>query len=259
MVNPVSDDPVVEAVDVRKRFGNAEVLKGMSLTVRAGDVTALIGPSGSGKSTFLRCINHLHAIDGGTLRVEGEFVGYRRVGNTLRELGQREIALRRARIGMVFQNFNLFGHKTALENVIEGPVIVGRRDRAEAREQGRQLLARVGLADKAASYPATLSGGQQQRVAIARALAMRPALLLFDEPTSALDPERVREVLDVISGLAADGMTMVIVTHEMGFARNVSTRVAVVDDGVIVEEGTPSDLFGRPRHGTTQSLLRRSC
>ncbi len=250
-------EPVVEARDVRKRFGASEVLRGLSLSVTAGETVSVIGPSGSGKSTFLRCINHLEKIDSGTLTVDGDYVGYKRVGNTLRELNNREIAAKRARIGMVFQRFNLFAHRTALENVIEGPIVVKRQARRAALDQGMSLLARVGLAEKAGCYPAQLSGGQQQRVAIARALAMQPALLLFDEPTSALDPERVGEVLDVIRTLASDGMTMIVVTHEMMFAREVSTLVAVMDEGIVVECETPERLFSKPEHFRTRSFLAK--
>jgi polar amino acid transport system ATP-binding protein len=235
--------PVVEADCVRKCIGRTEVLRGVSLTVRQGEVLGLIGPSGSGKSTFLRCINHLERTDGGSLKVCGEYVGYRRIGDTLHELGQKEIASKRAAIGMVFQRFNLFPHKTALENVMEGPLVVKREPRNAAREHARALLARTGLSGKEGAYPSELSGGQQQRVAIARALAMRPTLLLFDEPTSALDPDSTAEVLDVMRSLAEEGRTMIIVTHEMTFAQDVSTTLAVMNAGVITEMGHPADIL----------------
>ncbi|MEU9738965.1 amino acid ABC transporter ATP-binding protein [Micromonospora chersina] len=247
--------PMVRAESVTKRFGPVEVLKGIDLTVRPGEVACLLGPSGSGKSTFLRCINHLERIDGGQLWVDGELVGYRRHGDKLHELKAREVAVRRRDIGMVFQRFNLFPHLTALGNVIEAPVRVLGTPREQAREQAMRLLDRVGLTERAANYPSQLSGGQQQRVAIARALAMRPKLMLFDEPTSALDPELVGEVLDVMKGLAADGMTMVVVTHEMGFAREVADQVAFLDGGVVVEAGTPTDVLGSPRHDRTRAFL----
>ncbi|MFG3581201.1 amino acid ABC transporter ATP-binding protein [Micromonospora chersina] len=247
--------PMVRAESVTKRFGPVEVLKGIDLTVRPGEVACLLGPSGSGKSTFLRCINHLERIDGGQLWVDGELVGYRRHGDRLHELKAREVAVRRRDIGMVFQRFNLFPHLTALGNVIEAPVRVLGTPREQAREQAMRLLDRVGLTERAANYPSQLSGGQQQRVAIARALAMRPKLMLFDEPTSALDPELVGEVLDVMKGLAADGMTMVVVTHEMGFAREVADQVAFLDGGVVVEAGTPTDVLGSPRHDRTRAFL----
>ncbi|MFG2167158.1 amino acid ABC transporter ATP-binding protein [Micromonospora sp. A3M-1-15] len=247
--------PMVRAESVTKRFGPVEVLKGIDLTVRPGEVACLLGPSGSGKSTFLRCINHLERIDGGQLWVDGELVGYRRHGDKLHELKAREVAVRRRDIGMVFQRFNLFPHLTALGNVIEAPVRVLGTPREQAREQAMRLLDRVGLTERAGNYPSQLSGGQQQRVAIARALAMRPKLMLFDEPTSALDPELVGEVLDVMKGLAADGMTMVVVTHEMGFAREVADQVAFLDGGVVVEAGTPTDVLGSPRHDRTRAFL----
>ncbi|MFI6327670.1 amino acid ABC transporter ATP-binding protein [Micromonospora chersina] len=247
--------PMVRAESVTKRFGPVEVLKGIDLTVRPGEVACLLGPSGSGKSTFLRCINHLERIDGGQLWVDGELVGYRRHGDRLHELKAREVAVRRRDIGMVFQRFNLFPHLTALGNVVEAPVRVLGTPREQAREQAMRLLDRVGLTERAGNYPSQLSGGQQQRVAIARALAMRPKLMLFDEPTSALDPELVGEVLDVMKGLAADGMTMVVVTHEMGFAREVADQVAFLDGGVVVESGTPTDVLGSPRHERTRAFL----
>ena len=248
---------VVEAVGVRKQFGGNEVLKGIDLTVGRGEVVSMLGPSGSGKSTFLRCINHLEALDGGEISVNGSLVGYRRAHGKKLELRPREIAAARRDVGMVFQRFNLFPHRTAVENVMEAPVYVKRRDKAEARKDALSLLERVGLAERADQYPGTLSGGQQQRVAIARALAMEPALMLFDEPTSALDPELVGEVLDVMKGLAAEGMTMIVVTHEIGFAREVCDRVVFMDDGVIVEEGPPAEVFDRPQHARTQSFLSK--
>lgn len=251
--------PAVQAEGVRKYFGQTEVLKSVSLTVMPGEVVGLIGPSGSGKSTFLRCINHLERIDGGSLKVCGDYVGYRRIGDTLHELGQKEIAARRAAIGMVFQRFNLFAHKTALENVMEGPVVVKRESRQEAREHARALLARTGLSGKENAFPRELSGGQQQRVAIARALAMRPTLLLFDEPTSALDPDRTSEVLDVMRSLAEEGRTMIIVTHEMEFARDVATRLAVMKAGVITDIGDPADILRGQHPRRTHSSLGQAC
>ena len=249
--------PVIEARGVVKRYGSTEVLRGVDLTVMPGEVLCMIGPSGSGKSTFLRCINHLEKLDGGVLCVEGVYVGYRRVGRRLYELSDKAISAQRAGIGMVFQRFNLFSHKTALENVIEAPTVVKGEKRAEAMARGEALLARVGLGHRLDAYPSELSGGQQQRVAIARALAMRPRLMLFDEPTSALDPELVDEVLEVIRSLAAEGMTMVIVTHEMAFARDVAHRVAIMDHGVVVEDGAPAQLFAAPRLPRTRSFLSK--
>ena len=249
--------PMVEAVGVRKVYGHHDVLRGIDLTVQRGEVVSLLGPSGSGKSTLLRCINHLERVDGGEISVNGHLVGYRRAHGKKYELRRKEIAAARRDVGMVFQRFNLFPHRTALQNVMEAPVHVKRRNKDLARRDAEALLERVGLADRSHQYPATLSGGQQQRVAIARALAMEPALMLFDEPTSALDPELVGEVLDVMKGLAADGMTMVVVTHEIGFAREVCDRVVFMDDGVIVEHGPPADVFGNPRHARTQSFLSK--
>jgi polar amino acid transport system ATP-binding protein len=247
--------PLVQAVGVRKRFGDNEVLKGIDLTVAPGEVVCLIGPSGSGKSTFLRCINHLERIDGGELRVADEHVGYRESNGRLYELREREVAARREKIGMVFQRFNLFGHMTALENVSEGPIGVRGVPRAQAQDEARSLLTRVGLAHRIDAYPHELSGGQQQRVAIARSLAMKPELMLFDEPTSALDPELVGEVLDVMRELADEGMTMIVVTHEMGFARDVADRVVFMDGGVVVEEGPAAEVIERPRHARTREFL----
>ena len=249
--------PMVEARGVRKRFGDNEVLKGIDLTVQQGEVVSFLGPSGSGKSTFLRCINHLERIDGGEISVNGHLVGYRRHNGKKYELKPKEVAAARRDVGMVFQRFNLFPHLTAIENVMEAPVFVKGVPRSEAKAAAQGLLARVGLEDKPAAYPAQLSGGQQQRVAIARALAMKPKLMLFDEPTSALDPELVGEVLDVMKNLAVEGMTMIVVTHEIGFAREVCDRVAFMDGGVIVEEGPPAQVLVNPQHGRTQSFLSK--
>jgi len=248
-------DLMVSAEGVRKSFGRLEVLKGIDLQVRRGQVACLLGPSGSGKSTFLRCINHLEKVDGGRLSVDGDLVGYRQAGGKLHELKDKETARARAQIGMVFQRFNLFPHMTALGNVIEAPVRVKDESRSEALDRGRALLDRVGLADKRDAYPSQLSGGQQQRVAIARALAMQPKLMLFDEPTSALDPELVGEVLDVMRGLAQDGMTMIVVTHETGFAREVGDSVVFMDAGVVVEQGEPEQVLNRPREARTKEFL----
>ncbi|MEU8717313.1 MULTISPECIES: amino acid ABC transporter ATP-binding protein [unclassified Streptomyces] len=248
---------MVHAQGVRKHFGKLEVLRGIDLTVRAGEVCCLLGPSGSGKSTFLRCINHLETADGGRLSVDGQLVGYRRQGDRLYELREKEVASRRRDIGMVFQRFNLFPHLTALENVIEAPLRVAGVHRAEAREDGMRLLEQVGLADRAGHYPAQLSGGQQQRVAIARALAMKPKLMLFDEPTSALDPELVGDVLDVMRLLAADGMTMVVVTHEIGFAREVGDTAVFMDEGVVVEAGHPQQVLVDPEQERTRGFLSK--
>ncbi|MGI6874777.1 amino acid ABC transporter ATP-binding protein [Amycolatopsis sp. 3B14] len=249
--------PVVQAQGIHKRFGRLEVLKGIDFEVQEREVACLIGPSGSGKSTLLRCINHLEKINAGRLYVDGELVGYRQRGEKLYELRDNEIAQQRRNIGMVFQRFNLFPHMTALENVMEAPVQVRRESRQAARERARELLDRVGLADKERSYPAQLSGGQQQRVAIARALAMQPRLMLFDEPTSALDPELVGDVLGVMRQLARDGMTMVVVTHEMQFAREVADKVLFMDGGVVVEQGPPSQVIGAPQQERTRSFLAR--
>jgi polar amino acid transport system ATP-binding protein len=247
---------MVKAEEVQKRFGRLEVLKGVSLDVAPGEVVCMIGPSGSGKSTFLRCINHLEKIDAGRLWVDGQLVGYRQVGDRLYEQRDAEICRDRAEIGMVFQRFNLFGHMTAVENVIEAPIHVKKVPKREAVEQAKVLLDRVGLAEKLDAYPAQLSGGQQQRVAIARALAMNPKLMLFDEPTSALDPELVGEVLDVMKGLALDfRTTMIVVTHEMGFAREAADRVLMMEDGRIIEEGTPEHFFSAPREERTKQFL----
>ncbi|MGW8362856.1 amino acid ABC transporter ATP-binding protein [Streptomyces wedmorensis] len=249
--------PMVRAEGVRKHFGKLEVLKGIDLTVERGQVCCLLGPSGSGKSTFLRCINHLEKVDGGRLAVDGQLVGYRQQGDKLHELREREVAERRRDIGMVFQRFNLFPHMTAVENVMEAPVKVGSVSKSDAREQAQDLLTRVGLGDRAHHYPAQLSGGQQQRVAIARALAMRPKLMLFDEPTSALDPELVGDVLDVMRQLAADGMTMVVVTHEIGFAREVGDTAVFMDEGVVVEAGDPRRVLVDPEQERTRAFLSK--
>jgi polar amino acid transport system ATP-binding protein len=247
---------MVKAEAVHKRFGRLEVLKGVSLEVQPGEVVCMIGASGSGKSTFLRCINHLERIDAGRLWVDGRLVGYRQSGDKLYELRDADVCRERSEIGMVFQRFNLFGHLTALENVIEAPIRVRKLRKRDAVAQGRSLLEQVGLADKIDNYPAQLSGGQQQRVAIARALAMKPKLMLFDEPTSALDPELVGEVLDVMKGLALDFQTtMIVVTHEMGFAREAADRVLMMDDGRIIEEGTPEHFFTAPREERTKQFL----
>ena len=249
--------PMVLAEGVHKSFGRQEVLRGIDLQVMPGEVMCLLGPSGSGKSTFLRCINHLEKVDAGRLSVDGELVGYRQHGNRLYELREREVSRRRAEIGMVFQNFNLFPHMTALENVIEAPTRVRGESRTSALERGHALLDRVGLADKAPAYPRQLSGGQQQRVAIARALAMQPKLMLFDEPTSALDPELVGEVLDVMRALAGEGMTMVVVTHEIGFAREAGDSLVFMDGGVVVESGAPREVLANPRHERTRAFLSK--
>ncbi len=251
----MSDTPMVRAEAVHKSFGRLEVLKGIDLEVAPGEVLCIIGPSGSGKSTLLRCINHLEKIDRGRLWVDGELVGYVQRGDRLHELSEREIARKRAEVGMVFQRFNLFPHWTVLENVIEAPIGVKREPRGVAVARARELLDRVGLSDKLDAYPAQLSGGQQQRVAIARALAMQPKLMLFDEPTSALDPELVGEVLDVMRDLARSGMTMVVVTHEMGFAREVGDALVFMDDGVVVESGDPRTVLAHPQHERTQAFL----
>ncbi|MFC4828634.1 amino acid ABC transporter ATP-binding protein [Agromyces aurantiacus] len=248
---------MVEAVEVHKRFGNLEVLKGITMSVERGQVVCLLGPSGSGKSTFLRCINHLEQIDAGMIRVAGETVGYRERNGRLYELREKEVAAQRRKVGMVFQRFNLFPHQTALENVIEAPTQVAGRSRSAAKEQAMRLLDQVGLADKAGSYPAQLSGGQQQRVAIARALAMEPEVMLFDEPTSALDPELVGDVLDVMRGLAESGMTMIVVTHEIGFAREVGDVAVFMDGGVVVESGAPAQVLGDPREERTRAFLSK--
>ena len=250
-------EPMLRASNVHKSFGHIEVLKGITLEVQTGQVACLLGPSGSGKATFLRGINHLEKINDGELWVKGERIGYRRSGNNLHELKENETAKQRATVGMVFQQFNLFPHRTALENVVEGPVIVQKVSKAKARRDGMELLDRVGLADKYNHYPAQLSGGQQQRVAIARALALKPQLMLFDEPTSALDPELVGEVLEVMTSLAASGMTMIVVTHEMGFAKEVGDVVHFMADGQLVESGSPAQVLENPREARTQAFLSK--
>jgi polar amino acid transport system ATP-binding protein len=250
-------DLLVQVERVYKNFGPLAVLKGVDLRVRAGEVSVVIGPSGSGKSTLLRCVNHLEKIDAGRIWVAGDLIGYRERGGKLHELRDREVAAQRRSIGMVFQQFNLFPHMTVLENVMEAPVRLRRAPRAAVRERALALLERVGLADKTSAYPAHISGGQQQRVAIARALAMQPKLMLFDEPTSALDPELVGEVLDVIRDLATEGMTMVVVTHEMGFARHAARRVIFMADGELVEEAPPAEFFANPRSERLKDFLSK--
>ncbi|MFC4070978.1 amino acid ABC transporter ATP-binding protein [Actinoplanes subglobosus] len=248
---------MIEITDVHKSFGRAHVLRGVSLTAEAGTVTVILGPSGSGKSTLLRSINHLEKVDRGTVRVDGELIGYRQNGNRLYELSERQILRQRATIGFVFQNFNLFPHLTALQNVAEAQISALRRTSSQAYEKAHELLALVDLWDRAGAYPRQLSGGQQQRVAIARALALEPKLILFDEPTSALDPELVGEVLDVLRDLAASGTTMIVVTHEIGFAREVADTVVFMDEGRIVEQGTPAEVLDNPRHERTRAFLSK--
>ncbi|GIU56641.1 amino acid ABC transporter ATP-binding protein [Arthrobacter sp. NicSoilC12] len=249
--------PMVLAEKVSKNFGSNRVLRGISLEVDPGEVLCIVGPSGSGKSTFLRCINHLEVVDGGRLSVDGQLVGYRQKGEKLYELKLKEAAFQRQEIGMVFQRFNLFPHLTAVENIILAPMRVKKISKAAATARAMELLERVGLGDKGDAYPAHLSGGQQQRVAIARALAMDPKLMLFDEPTSALDPELVGEVLDVMKGLAKSGMTMIVVTHEMGFAREVADTLVFMDDGVVVEAGAPRQILSDPQHDRTKAFLSK--
>jgi polar amino acid transport system ATP-binding protein len=250
-------ETVVEAIDVKKSYGNNVVLKGINLVVARQEVMCLLGPSGSGKSTFLRCVNHLEKIDSGELKVEGIHIGYERVGDHLNEISKRKIATQRSRIGMVFQNFNLFPHMTVLENVTEAPQRVRRIAKSEAQEKAIALLIQVGLSEKIDAYPRQLSGGQQQRVAIARAMAMEPHLMLFDEPTSALDPELVGDVLEVIKGLAAAGMTMIVVTHEIGFAREIADSVVFMDEGLVVESGNPRNVLDNPQNPRTQAFLSK--
>ncbi|MGO2612596.1 amino acid ABC transporter ATP-binding protein [Corynebacterium flavescens] len=247
--------PMISAQNVHKSFGDLEVLKGINIEVERGEVACLLGPSGSGKSTFLRCVNHLDKVTGGRLYVDGQLIGYREKDGVLYEVSEKEAAAQRADIGMVFQSFNLFPHRTVLDNIIEAPVHVKKVPVAKAKAHAMELLERVGLAHKRDAYPIQLSGGQQQRVAIARAVAMDPKLMLFDEPTSALDPELVGEVLRVMRDLAADGMTMLVVTHEMGFAREVADKVFFMDSGVVVEQGTPQQVLDNPRHERTKAFL----
>ena len=248
---------LVRARGVHKAFGPLEVLKGIDLDVAAGEVVVILGPSGSGKSTFLRCINHLETIDQGFVEVDGEQIGFRLKNGRLNKLTNREVAAQRSRIGMVFQQFNLYPHMTALENVIEAPIGVHKQSRDEATRYARELLTRVGLSEKFDAYPRQLSGGQQQRVAIARALAIRPRLMLFDEPTSALDPELVGEVLATMRDLAKEGLTMIVVTHEIGFAKEAADRVVFMDGGVVVEQGPPGEVLANPKHPRTRSFLSR--
>ncbi len=248
---------MVQCLDVHKRFGRLDVLRGVNLDVQQGEVVVLVGASGSGKTTLLRCINHLERLDGGRIYVDGELIGYREVNGRLREDSEKEVARKRSAIGMVFQRFNLFPHLTALGNVIEAPLRVKKLPRRQADEMARSLLTKVGLQDKVDEHPARLSGGQQQRVAIARALAMEPKLMLFDEPTSALDPELVGEVLEVMQYLAREGMTMVVVTHEMGFAREVADRLVFMDEGAVVEEGHPDEIYRDPQHERTRAFLSK--
>jgi polar amino acid transport system ATP-binding protein len=248
-------DAMVKAEGVHKRFGRLEVLKGINLEIKRGEVMCMLGPSGSGKSTFLRCINHLEKINAGRLYVDDRLVGYRESGGKLHELRERDVARQREQIGVVFQSFNLFPHMTALENVMLAPIRVAKVPREEARSRATELLTSVGLLDKLNVYPVALSGGQQQRVAIARALAMQPKLMLFDEPTSALDPELVGDVLDAMRHLAHHGMTMLVVTHEIGFAREVGDTVVFMDAGVVVESGKPTDVLDNPRHERTKAFL----
>ncbi|WP_028934467.1 amino acid ABC transporter ATP-binding protein [Pseudonocardia spinosispora] len=249
--------PLVRARRLRKSFADVEVLRGVDLEVEAGQVCCIIGPSGSGKSTLLRCINHLEKLDSGQVHVDGELIGYRRIASTLLELSEREVARQRAGIGMVFQQFNLFPHMSVLGNVMEAPHRVRKLPVAQVRADALLALSKVGLRDKAQAYPKQLSGGQQQRVAIARALAMKPKLMLFDEPTSALDPELVGEVLGTMRALADDGMTMIVVTHEIGFAREVADLLVFVDEGVIVERGVPAEVLANPRHERTRAFLSK--
>ncbi|MBT2479183.1 amino acid ABC transporter ATP-binding protein [Streptomyces sp. ISL-94] len=248
---------MVKAEGVHKSYGAAHILRGIDLEVAPREVFCLVGPSGSGKSTFLRCINHLERVNSGRLSVDGQLVGYKQKGDKLYELKDSEVAAQRRDIGMVFQRFNLFPHMTAIENVMEAPVMVKGESKAVARERAVRLLDRVGLGEKGGNYPSQLSGGQQQRVAIARALAMEPKLMLFDEPTSALDPELVGDVLDVMRDLAESGMTMIVVTHEMGFAREVGDNLVFMDGGVVVESGNPRDVLGNPQHDRTKAFLSK--
>ena len=256
-MQPYEITAMIRCQDVHKRFSRLEVLRGVSCDIEKGEVVVIAGPSGSGKSTLLRCINHLERVDKGRIYVDGQPVGYREVNGKFVEKSEREVAKMRASIGMVFQRFNLFPQLTVLGNVIDAPIHVRKIGRSQAIEAGKEMLHKVGLGDKLDSYPAQLSGGQQQRVAIARALAMEPKVMLFDEPTSALDPELVGEVLEAMKSLARDGMTMIVVTHEMGFAREVADRVMLIDSGVIVEEGRPDEFFTNPSHERTKLFLSK--
>ncbi len=253
----MTQTPMVQAEQVHKWFGRTEVLRGVDLQVAHREVMCMVGPSGSGKSTFLRCVNHLEKIDSGRLSVDGRLVGYTERGGKLYEMREKEVARQRQAIGMVFQRFNLFPHMSALDNIMEAPLRVKREDHEAVRERAQALLVRVGLGDRGDAYPSQLSGGQQQRVAIARALCMQPQLLLFDEPTSALDPELVGEVLDVMRALAEDGMTMIVVTHEMGFAREVGDSLVFIDEGVVVESGAPREVMSNPQHERTRAFLSK--
>jgi polar amino acid transport system ATP-binding protein len=257
MPEPAAGGNLVEIRGLRKRYGQQEVLRGIDLDVKPGSVMCVIGPSGSGKSTLLSCINHLHPIDGGRIRVAGELIGYREDNGRLRELRDRQLAVQRRRIGMVFQQFNLFPHKTVLENIVEAPTRVLKENRRAAEKHALELLERVGLSDKRSVHPSALSGGQQQRVAIARALAMKPQLMLFDEPTSALDPELVGDVLAVMKDLAVSGMTMIVVTHELGFAREVGDELIFMDNGLIVETGHPREVLTEPKQERTRMFLSK--
>jgi polar amino acid transport system ATP-binding protein len=249
--------PMISAQGIRKNYGSSQVLQGVTMDVAAGEVCCLLGPSGAGKSTFLRCVNHLERIDGGRLFVDGEILGYHEHGGKLHEMHGRDIGRQRASIGMVFQHFNLYPHMTAEQNVCLAQTVVHKRGKSEARERSRELLERVGMGHKAGKYPRQLSGGEQQRVAIARGLAIAPKLMLFDEPTSALDPELVGEVLAVIRDVAEAGITMMIVTHEIGFAREVADRVVFMDGGTVVEQGPPSEVLDRPSEARTKAFLER--
>ena len=253
----MSNEILAEAVNVQKHFGSLQVLKGINMTIRRGEVTCILGPSGSGKSTFLRCFNQLETLDGGYILVEGQPIGVKLKNGTLHKQSEAEMAKSREDVGMVFQGFNLFPHMTVLENICEAPIRVRREKKAVVVQRAKDLLARVGLADKADSYPVSLSGGQQQRVAIARALAMQPKLMLFDEPTSALDPELVGEVLDVMKDLAKAGMTMIVVTHEIGFAREVADNLVFMDGGYVIEHGSPAQVISNPQHERTQQFLAK--
>lgn len=257
MMTVTTEEPLVKIEGLHKFFGQHHVLRGIDLSIKSGEVSVVIGPSGSGKSTMLRCVNLLETISAGRISVDGKLIGYREIDGKLHDLKTKEIAAQRRDIGMVFQRFNLFAHKTALQNVMEAPVQVRGQSKAAARTRAMELLDRVGLADRSGHYPSQLSGGQQQRVAIARALAMDPALMLFDEPTSALDPELVGDVLNVMKDLATSGMTMIVVTHEIGFAREVGDRLTFMDAGVVVESGDPREMIAHPQELRTQEFLSR--